>query len=154
MSKIRDKSLSEVAEVFMQDSVDKNYFMFAGEKALLILYNSNSENELGHLRYKLFTEKTLRNSAPVEAKELPPTSASAKFHSLRVYHQTQEWGEKAGNLNLMERGWAMVSNRLLSVKSVTAPAPDDLLCRFRCNCKMGCDVYLSETWISLLCSLW
>ena len=64
------------------------------------------------------------------------TSASAKFHCLRVYYQVQEW-----SWTFRPRGMGLGNtNRLLMpVKTDMPPAPKDLLRIFRCNCKTGCE---------------
>ena len=60
----------------MQESANKDDIISAGEKALVLLYNGDSGDDLDALRYKRFQEKFKY----VDAKDLPPTSASAKFH--------------------------------------------------------------------------
>ena len=54
-------------------------------------YNGDSGDDLDALRYKRFQEKVVKSIKYVDTKDLPPTSASAKFHCLRVYYQVQEW---------------------------------------------------------------
>ncbi|GFS07562.1 hypothetical protein ElyMa_004735400 [Elysia marginata] len=41
------------------------------------------------LRYKRFWEKVASSITTVQVRSLPPTSAAAKYHSLRVYLQVQ-----------------------------------------------------------------
>ena len=71
--------LSKIADVFMQDNANKDDIIKAGEKALVHLYNGNSEDDLAALWYKRFQEKVVRSCTHVDANDLQPTSASAKF---------------------------------------------------------------------------
>ena len=63
----------------MQENANKDDIS-AGEN------NGDSGDDLDALRYKQFQEKVVKSF-----KYVPPTSASAKFHCLRVYYQVQEW---------------------------------------------------------------
>ena len=138
LSKIHTDELSKVADIFMKECTTKEDIIHAGEKALVFLYNGDQRMGLNELRFKNFSRKALRSSKHVEARDLPPTQASAKFHSMRVYYQMQEWRGKNDDLNPLEWGWQMVNQKLLPVKTDLPPAPADLLCMFRCNCRTGC----------------
>ena len=81
----------EQVKVFTAMSVTQSDVIAAGEQALMILYNGEPEESLDAWRYKLFTEKVATNTTCVLPQTLPPTSAAAKYHSLRVYFQIQEW---------------------------------------------------------------
>ncbi|GFN73858.1 hypothetical protein PoB_000036400 [Plakobranchus ocellatus] len=80
------------------------------------------------LRYKRFWEKVTSNITTVEVRSLPPTSAAAKYHSLRVYLEVQPevWG------------WQLSSGRLDPCTTDLPPAPQLLLKMIRCNCKSDC----------------
>lgn len=123
----------------MKDNAKQNDIINAGETALVLLYNGNSGEDLDALRYRRFQEKVMKSFKFIDAKDLPPTSASAKFHSLRVYYQVQEWREGALHLDSEKWGWQITNQQLIPVKMDMPPAPKDLLCVFRCNCKTGCD---------------
>ena len=73
---------------------------------LVSLYNGKQGEQLDSLRYKRFCEKVATNVSHVHPQTLPPTSAAAKYHSLHVYFQVQEW--KGSDLNLLEWGWENV----------------------------------------------
>ena len=107
----------------------------AGENALVILYNGDSGNAL---RYKRFQEKVMKSHKYVDASDLPPTSGSAKFHSLRVYYQVQQWKGETGHLNPKQWYWEIINDQLMPMNTDMLPAPKDLLHIFRCNCKTGC----------------
>ena len=59
----------------------------AGEDVLVYLYNGSERDDLNSLCYKRFCEKVKSGSKAVEAKCLPPTTAGARYHSLRVFFQ-------------------------------------------------------------------
>ena len=55
------------------------------------LYNGKPGESLDSLRYKRFCEKIATNTSRIHPQTLPPTSATAKYHSLQVYFQILEW---------------------------------------------------------------
>ena len=63
----------------------------AGEQVLVNVYNGTPEESLDSLRYKRFCEKVATNTMCIHPQTLPPTSAAAKYHSLHIYFQIQEW---------------------------------------------------------------
>ena len=65
----------------------------AGEPLILMAAKSTKSN-LNERRYGRYLEKSGGKQAIV-AKALGPTTDSADAHSLRVYHQVQQW---EGNL--------------------------------------------------------
>lgn len=128
-----------VAKVFLQDNGIQDNVVKSGEKALVVLYGGDPKKGLDSLRHTRFQEKVIRSSKFVEARSLPPTSASARFHSLRVYYQVQEWRGKIEHLKPEEWGWELLKERLMPTKTDKPPAPEKLLRLFRCNCKTDCD---------------
>ncbi|KAL5012859.1 hypothetical protein ScPMuIL_011410 [Solemya velum] len=94
----------------------------------------------------------------IQIHELPPTSAANYFHSLRTYHQVQQW---VGNeLNPLDYGWKEAKNKFIPVKTSLPAAPSDLLTVVRCNCKKGCDTKrctygasadCTNTWVNPYC---
>ena len=65
---------------------------------------------------------------------MPPTSDAAKYHSFRVYYQTQVW---LGNIDIRaeEWGWNRNGKHLIPCTMDKIPAPDTLLKVIRCKCK-------------------
>ena len=63
----------------------KEEIIAAGEQALVCLYNGKPGESLDALCYARFQEKVARSSKYVEAKNLPPTAAAMKYHTLRVF---------------------------------------------------------------------
>ena len=72
----------------------------------------------------------------VQPECLPPTSAAAVYHSLRLYHQVQQWRGVA--LPPLDWGWKLVDGRLLPVRTDLQAAHVSLLEIIRCNCKSDC----------------
>jgi len=109
-----------------------------GESLMLALYYGSDSENLNRLRYKSFTSKVITNSS-VQVQTLPPTfTDAADQHSLRVFYQTQVW---MGNrvLNSLDYGWKHEKDRLVPVKVTLPPAPEKLLQKVRCVCKIHCD---------------
>ena len=109
----------------------------AGAKALVSLYNGKAGDDLDKLRYRKFCEKVATKSSQVLCQSLPPTSASAKFHSMRVYLQIQQW-KGVCSLSAVEWGWRLSDGLLAPVMTDIPPAPEALLRIIRCNCMTDC----------------
>jgi len=54
----------------------------------------------------------------VKLQSLPPTSAAAKYHSLGVYFQVQEWKESA--VELYPKNWGMGRGICANLNIVTS----------------------------------
>ena len=80
------------AHVFCKQGLDQHTVITAGEKALVCLYNGRMGDTLDTLRFQRFHEKVSSCTTTVQVQSLPPTSAAAKYHSLRVYFQVQVSG--------------------------------------------------------------
>ena len=94
----------EQAEVFYARSSSTDDVAEAGKKAMVILYNEQSMDTLDTLRYHRFCEKVASSSTYIQSQVLPPTSVAAKYHSLRVYLQVQEWKGSSDGPNPTEWG--------------------------------------------------
>ena len=86
---------------------------------------------------KCFCTKVARNTSHIQLKTLP-TSAAAKFYSLCVYYQVQEWKGAGDGLLPEEWGWKESEEMSVPVTTDLLPAPDDLLHIIRCNCHTDC----------------
>ena len=64
-------------------------------------------------------------------KSLPPTSATAKYHSLQTYDQVQAW--KGVELNAEEWGWKVTDGKMTPVQNDLETAPQELFQFVRCN---------------------
>lgn len=128
----------EQAKVFDAQSASLEGVTAAGEQALVSVYNRKTGETLDTLRYKRFCEKVATNTSHVKPQSLPPTSAAAKYHSLRVYFQVQQWKGSGDELLPVEWGWRESDGGLMPVLTDLPPAPDELLRVIRCNCQSDC----------------
>ena len=87
LKKLSDPNFKTQAHVFCQQGLDQSTIITAGEKALVCLYNGRLGDSLDTLRFQRFHEKVSSCTTTVQVQSLPPTSAAAKYHSLRVYFQ-------------------------------------------------------------------
>ncbi|KAG1688585.1 hypothetical protein GQR58_008038 [Nymphon striatum] len=127
------------ANVFDRQAASTDDVIEAGEKALACLYNGNPGESLNVVRHKRFCQKVASNTSHVQPQSLPPTSAAAKHHSLRVYYQVQQWkGIAANELRPCDWGWQKSSSGLVPVQTDLPPAPKELLKMIRCNCQTDC----------------
>ena len=104
---LASKAFQESSNVFSEESSAADQVARAGEKALLVLYGGKPGTNLNRLRYQRFCEKTAAKTTHLQAEVLPPKSAAAKYHSLRVYLQVQEW-KGCNTLRPTDWGWKMV----------------------------------------------
>ena len=128
----------EQATVFTEGiSTYKSDIVVAGEKAVVCLYNGGEGDSIDQLRYNKFCQKVATSNKRVEAESLPPTSAATKFHSLRVFHQVQQW--KGVNvdmhMNSIDWGWKVKDGHLLPILTDIPAAPRELLEIIQCSCK-------------------
>ena len=140
MKKFRDcDHLRDLAEAFNSPSATAEENSTAGEQVLATIYNGKPGETLDFVRYKHFCEKVARNTSHIQPQTLTPTSAAAKFHSLRVYFQVQQWKGTGDGLLPEEWGWRESEDEILvPVTTDLLPAPHDLLRIIRCNCKSDC----------------
>ena len=128
----------EQAKVFATESATSKEISTAGEQALVILYNGTPVESLDSLHYKRFYEKVSMNTSCIHPQTLPPTSAAAKYHSLRVYFQILEWKGSGDKIRPLDWGWKKSDGKLMPVLTDLPPAPDELLKMIRCNCHTDC----------------
>ncbi|KAK3878633.1 hypothetical protein Pcinc_016764 [Petrolisthes cinctipes] len=126
----------EQASVFRKVSATKDEIIAAGEKAMGLLCKGGVTDSLNELRLKRFHAQVTDNKTAIHPRNLPPTSSSTKFHSLRVYHQVQEW--MGNSLPPEEWGWRIQDGHFIPIHSDQDPAPQFLLELVRCKCKSGC----------------
>ena len=80
----------------------------------------------------------MSSTSHVQPQALPPTSAAAKYHSLRVYYQVQQCKGTEAGLLPQDWGWKESDSRLAPVTTALNPAPIELLHILRCNCPTNC----------------
>lgn len=109
----------------------------SGEQLIIKMYkgNSNNLNELRCARY--INSLKLKRKSDFNLATLPPTTAAATFHILRVYWQVQRWLKNM--LPAESWGWDLVNDSVL-VPIITRlrPMPEDLLGLISCQCKNKC----------------
>ena len=72
----------------------------------------------------------------IDPKRMPPTTGSAAYHSLRVYHQVQEW--LRGSIDPLKYGWEIVDGTLHPKTTDCDIAPASALSVLKCSCKTDC----------------
>ena len=97
----------EQAKVFATESATPKEIYTAGEQALVILYNGTLSESLDYLSYKRFYELYKHF---LYSPTNPPTSAAAKYHSLRVYFQILEWKGSGDKLALWNGDGRVMEN--------------------------------------------
>jgi hypothetical protein len=135
----------QCADVFQRNS-SKEQVNDAGEKALVLIYGGNARTDtLNNIRYRMFCCKTATSRTAVKVRTLPPTSASAVFHSQRVYFQVQMWKKYSGDgtftMDPLAWGWKLspCGSYFLPITTDIPAAPPNLLQVIRCTCKTGCE---------------
>ena len=103
-----------------------------------MIYNGKKSDTLDGLCYKKYCDKVATSLTQVNPKTLPPTSAAAKFHSRRVFLQTNQWKDPQCDLLAEEWGWIRKDTGLHPVLTDMPPAPAELLKIIRCNCTTDC----------------
>ena len=126
------------AKTFANRNSTKDDVIVAGEKALIEVYKGQAVDKLDHLRLQRFHQKVGSSSSLVRPEVLPPTSAAAAYHSMRVYLQVQEWMGTGEHIKPEDWGWYKHDGKYLPVLTDKEAAPAALLDVVRCNCKTGC----------------
>ncbi|KAK7485546.1 hypothetical protein BaRGS_00023234 [Batillaria attramentaria] len=135
--KVRDKQIVEAAATFERSTASPDDVECAGHQALVCLYNGEPGGSLDVLRHRKFCEKL--TTAAVQVHTLPPTTAAARYHSLRVYLQLQQWTQGDCHLRPKDWGWSLRDGRLEPRLCDLPPALDMLLRVVRCNCTRDCE---------------
>ena len=129
-----NNSVREQAMVLHSRSASTHDVTRAGERALVIIYNGRSTDTLDSLRHQRFREKVASSATHVHPQTLPPTSGAAKYHSMRVYLQVQEWKGSADGLIPTDWGWQLCDEGFVPLQTALAPAPGNLLRVIMCSC--------------------
>ncbi|GFO08626.1 hypothetical protein PoB_003513100 [Plakobranchus ocellatus] len=133
-----DADFKTAAETFCTKGKTTADIIASGERALISLYGGRVGDTLDMLRYKRTWEKVTSSITTVQIRSLPPTSAAAKYHSLLVYLQVQEWIDTTYDLQPEMWEWQLFSGRLDPCTTDLPPAPELLLKMIRCNFKSKC----------------
>ncbi|XP_076040893.1 uncharacterized protein LOC143025304 [Oratosquilla oratoria] len=139
VKKVKTDSLfREQSEMFHKSEQTPEDITAAGEKALVSLYGGTREEGLDSLRYKRFCDEISKSTSSVEPQTVPPTSAAARFHSLRVYYQVMEWKGTCVNMKPQDWGWHIVDRRYMPIQTDQPAAPPEILDVICCSCKKNC----------------
>lgn len=84
-----EKIYTEHLDVFVKNDSSKEEIEAAGQA--LIAHRYNCKLPLNTARTVLYNSKCTTAKKKVNLASLPPTEDAAKLHSLRAYHQIQEW---------------------------------------------------------------
>ena len=91
---------------------------------MVILYNGTPGESLDSLHYKHFYEKVSTNTSCIHPETLTPTSAAAKYHSLRVYFQILKWKGSGEESRPLEWGCKKSDGKVTPVLTDLPPAPE------------------------------
>lgn len=136
----KNPELQKCVDVFNNPSSSEGAIISNVEVFLLALYGApGTTKSLNMHRYHCFMKAVAKGPVHTQLQlaSLPPTSATAKEHSLRVYHQVQHW--LGNDLVPTKWGWKMMNGQLHPILTQKPPAPDNLLNLISCNCKTGCE---------------
>ena len=78
-------------KMFVGNLLESSSVQLAGQSQVLVLYGGKTGDSLDTLRHVKYIHKLSSCTTTLQPNKLPPTSAAAQFHSLRTYHQEQEW---------------------------------------------------------------
>ena len=99
----------EQAKVFNSPSTVDD-IVVAGENALVSLYGRKPGDKLDSMRYQRYSEKLATNSSRIQSQNLPPTSAAARHHSLRVYLRVKQWKGENECISMEDYGWKVTED--------------------------------------------
>ena len=144
--------LHDDAETFCQPDSSKEAIAISGERFLLKLYGATEEKSLNDLRYSLYVKATAKLSLTSKfvLASLPPTTAAAKEHSLRVYLQVQRW--LGTQHEATDFGWKLHKGNLVAVTTGETAVPEEILNLISCNCKSACRNACGCRRLGLMCT--
>lgn len=86
---LQESQIQEAVKCFKVPNAQPDDLDDAGEKILVKMYGGKLPKSLNDLRYEGFARSLTKSK--YNLCSLPPTKAAARQHSLRVYHQVQQW---------------------------------------------------------------
>ena len=114
-------SFRDKAEQFCKKDATGDDVIDAGEATLVCLYSGKEGDNLDGLRYAKFCDKEATNKVHIRPQTLAPTSAAARYHSMRVYLQVQQWLVVC-NMKETDWGWMTKDENLVPVMTDLPPA--------------------------------
>ena len=132
-----NKFSAEPIAVFRTSAFKQEKVIVSGARPLVYSYKGKPSDTLNSLRYHRFQKKVTFGRASLHPREHPPTSAAAKFHSLRVFCQVQEW--QCVELDAEKWMWKIsAGGKMVPIQTELTVAPKSLLDLVRCSCKSRC----------------
>ena len=123
LKKFQEPDFRIQAKVFDDPASTAVAIQAAGEKALVTLYGGKEGESLDSLRYRKYYEKVATKANQIQPQNLPPSSAAAKYHSLRVFYQVKQWQGQDADLSLVDFGWKINGKQVLPITTDLPAAP-------------------------------
>ena len=122
----KDAQFQEQAEVFNNEDSTKSDLIAAGRESPCLSIQRPVCRKSGFVTIFRDSARLITiGTSFVQPECLPPTSAATVYHSLRLYHQVQQWRGVA--LPPLDWGWKLVDGRLLPVRTDLQAAHVSLL---------------------------
>ena len=86
-----NKTFREQAELSRSMKSSKSQVIAADEKVMTIVLKGKQSDHLDNMRYQRFQELITTGKKAIHPNMLPPKCAATKYHSVRVFHQVQQW---------------------------------------------------------------
>ena len=119
---------------------------------LPILYKAPPWVSLDLLKFQYFHQTVLFSKSFVDPQVLSPTSAAAKFHSLRTYFQVQQWMSLHTNFRPEDWSWKIDGGQYLNILTKRwASRNGEVHLQDWLFIQM---VHLQKTWHGMLICLW
>ena len=124
--------VTDQLQVFIEPDSTKEQIETAGQ--CLVAHRYKCTIPLNLARKKLYSKKCSNRNTKKEVNlaSLPPTEDACNLHSLRAYHQIQEWRGNA--LPPLDYGWTMIGDELHPLPTTQDPAPKSLIDIPQCGC--------------------
>ena len=118
---VSDTHFREHVEVFDRLSASKEEIVKTGEQVIVCLYNGEPEEELDGLRFRRYYQKVSTGTSQIQPQSLPPTSAPASYHSMRVYPQQRIQWKGEEQVAAEEWGWRLNDGQQVPIMTHAHP---------------------------------
>ena len=115
-----NKTFREQAEMSRSVKSSKRQVIAADEKVMTIVLKGTQSDHLDTLRYQRYQELVTIGNKVIHPNMLPPKCAATKYHSLRVFHQVQQW--QGNTLQAGNWAWELCGGRLKPTKLCPCPS--------------------------------
>ncbi|KAJ8898485.1 hypothetical protein PR048_003845 [Dryococelus australis] len=137
--KIEDSNIHKLVDLINATGISQDEVAAAGEAFMVCLYGGNKHDSLNRTHLKLYLRIIGCQFANqlCDPSVLPPTTAAAKEHSLRVYLQMQLW--RGVPLSPSEWGCKIVNGEHTPVLTLQVAATEIIMKQIICNCISDCE---------------